>query len=141
MTSNFDPNLKILVVDDVSSVRRIMKKLLIELGLRNIEEAADGEQALTMINAKSYQLVISDWNMPKLKGIELVEKMKADPKLKSIPFIMITANNSKEHVIEAARKGVKCYLGKPFTSEALRDKIVEALKVSDPVAPGTEAAQ
>ena len=122
------PDLKILIIDDVATMRKVMRKLLKEIGLCNVEEAENGERAWTMLNEKPYDLVISDWNMPKLKGIELVQKIRADEKLKAIPFLMVTSNNSREHVTEAAGKGVGCYLTKPFDVDKLRQMVSLVLR-------------
>ena len=120
--------MKVLIIDDLSTVRRIMRKLLTEIGFKNIEEASDGEAAWKMIEGGNFNLVLSDWNTPKLQGLELAQRVRADDRFKSLPFIMITANNTKEHVIKAAENGVSGYICKPFTIDVLKAKILEIFK-------------
>lgn len=120
----FNLALKVLVVDDFPTMRRIVKNLLKQLGFENIDEAEDGGQALTRLRGGGYGLVISDWNMPNMEGIELLRNVRkeAEP-LKDIPFLMVTAEAEKEKVIEAIKAGVDNYIVKPFTAEILKEKL------------------
>jgi two-component system chemotaxis response regulator CheY len=118
-----DLKMKILVVDDFSTMRRIVKNLLKQLGFENIEEAEDGEQALAKLRASRYQFVVSDWNMPNMTGIELLKSVRSDPELKALPFLMVTAEADKEKVVEAIKSGVNNYIIKPFTAEILKEKM------------------
>jgi two-component system chemotaxis response regulator CheY len=125
--------MKILVVDDFSTMRRIVKNLLKQLGYENIEEAEDGEQALGKLRSTRFQFVVSDWNMPNMTGIELLKNVRSDPELKALPFLMVTAEADKEKVVEAIKSGVNNYIIKPFTAEILKekmDKIFEKLAAS-----------
>ena len=118
-----DRNIKILVVDDFSTMRRIVKNLLQELGFNNIQEADDGNTALPMLKANKFDFVVTDWNMPGMTGIELLKAIRADPSLKSTPVLMVTAENSREQIIEAAQSGVNGYIIKPFTAQTLEEKL------------------
>ncbi len=115
--------IKILVVDDFSTMRRIVKNLLKQIGYENIEEAEDGEQAYAKLKNEKYQFVVSDWNMPNMTGIELIKKVRSDPELKDLPFLMVTAEAEKEKVVEAIKSGVNNYIIKPFTAEILKEKM------------------
>jgi two-component system, chemotaxis family, chemotaxis protein CheY len=126
-----DRKIKILVVDDFSTMRRIVKNLLKQIGYENIEEAEDGQQAFSKLKDEKYQFVVSDWNMPNMTGIELLKSVRSDPDLKDLPFLMITAEAEKEKVVEAIKAGVNNYIIKPFTAEILKEKmnkIVEKLQ-------------
>jgi two-component system chemotaxis response regulator CheY len=118
-----DRNIKILVVDDFSTMRRIVKNLLQELGYSNIQEADDGNTALPMLKAAKFDFVVTDWNMPGMTGIDLLKAIRADPALKTMPVLMVTAENSREQIIEAAQSGVNGYIVKPFTGATLKEKI------------------
>ncbi len=120
----FNLAIKVLVVDDFPTMRRIVKNLLKQLGFENIDEAEDGGQALQRLKGGNYGLVISDWNMPNMEGIELLRNVRkeADP-LKNIPFLMVTAEAEKEKVIEAIKAGVDNYIVKPFTADILKEKL------------------
>ena len=120
-----DPNMKILVVDDMSTMRRIVKNILKQLGFSNMEEAENGQEALTKLRADSYGFVVSDWNMPIMPGIEMLRAIRADDKLKHIPVLMVTAEAQKENLIEAIQAGVNNYIVKPFTAETMQEKIVK----------------
>ncbi len=111
-----DPSMKILVVDDFATMRRIVKNLLKQLGFENIEEAEDGKQALSKLKEQKYHFVVSDWNMPNMTGIELLRNVRSDQELKSLSFLMVTAESEKEKVIEAIKTGVNNYIIKPFTA-------------------------
>ncbi|PKM01761.1 MAG: chemotaxis protein CheY [Gammaproteobacteria bacterium HGW-Gammaproteobacteria-6] len=123
MESVLDRNIKILVVDDFSTMRRIVKNLLQELGYSNIQEADDGNTALPMLKAAKFDFVVTDWNMPGMTGIDLLKAIRADPALKAMPVLMVTAENSREQIIEAAQSGVNGYIVKPFTGATLKEKI------------------
>jgi len=118
-----DQKMKILLVDDFSTMRRIIKNLLRQLGYSNIFEADDGTTALAKLKEEKFDFVISDWNMPKMEGIELLKAVRADENLKDISFLMVTAEAEKERVVEAVKAGVNNYVVKPFTAETLREKI------------------
>ncbi|MEK7871126.1 MAG: chemotaxis response regulator CheY [Nitrospirota bacterium] len=118
-----DLKMKILVVDDFSTMRRIVRNILKQLGYANIEEAEDGNAALTKLKLDSYGLVISDWNMPNMTGIELLQKIRSDDALKGVPVLMVTAEAKQENVIVAIQSGVNNYIVKPFTAEVLKEKI------------------
>jgi two-component system chemotaxis response regulator CheY len=118
------PDLKILIVDDFPTMRRIVKTLMKQNGYSNFTEAEDGEQALRMLNAEmDYEMVVSDWNMPNMTGLELLKAVRADAKLKHLPFLMVTAEAEKENIIEAVKAGVSNYIVKPFTGQALKEKL------------------
>ena len=116
-------NMKILVVDDFSTMRRIVKNILHQLGFSNIEEAEDGKVALNRLKQGGVEFVISDWNMPNMMGIDLLRQVRSDDGLKSLPFLMVTAESQKENVIEAVQAGVSNYIVKPFTAETLEQKL------------------
>lgn len=118
-----DRKMKILVVDDFSTMRRIVKNLLKQIGYENIEEAEDGQHAFSKLKGEQYQFVVSDWNMPNMTGIELLKNVRSDPELKDLPFLMVTAEAEKEKVIEAIKAGVNNYIIKPFTAEILKEKM------------------
>lgn len=117
------PNLKFLVVDDFSTMRRIVRNLLKELGFTNVEEAEDGIDALQKLRADSFDFVISDWNMPNMTGIDLLRQVRADAALRHLPLLMITAEAKKENIIEAAQAGASGYIVKPFTAATLDEKL------------------
>jgi two-component system chemotaxis response regulator CheY len=123
LESALDRNIKILVVDDFSTMRRIVRNLLQELGYTNVQEADDGNTALPMLKAAKFDFVVTDWNMPGMTGIDLLKAIRADPALKAIPVLMVTAENSREQIIEAAQSGVNGYIVKPFTGATLKEKI------------------
>ena len=118
-----DQKMKILVVDDFTTMRRIVRNLLKQLGYENIEEAEDGQQAYSKLKDEKYHFIISDWNMPNMTGIELLQNVRNDPELKGLPFLMVTAESEKEKVIEAIKSGVNNYIIKPFTAEILKEKM------------------
>ncbi|ADU96810.1 chemotaxis response regulator CheY [Thermovibrio ammonificans] len=120
-----DPNIKILIVDDMAAMRKILKTLLAQLGYKNVDEAEDGKQALEILrqNPDKYGLVITDWNMPNMTGIELVQEIRKDEKLKHLPILMVTAEAKKENVLMAIKAGVNNYIVKPFTAETLKEKL------------------
>jgi len=118
-----DTSIKVLVVDDFATMRRIVKGVLKQLGFAKITEAADGSEALDMLKKEQIGLIISDWNMPNMSGIDLLKAVKADESLKKIPFIMVTAEGMKENVVEAVKAGVNNYIVKPFTPETFSEKV------------------
>ena len=115
--------MKILLVDDSSTMRRIQKNTLTQLGLTDVDEAEDGEAAVAKVQATKYDLVLMDWNMPKMTGIDALKKIKADPALKSVPIIMVTSESEKSRIIEAIQAGAANYIVKPFQAETLQEKI------------------
>jgi two-component system chemotaxis response regulator CheY len=116
-----------LVVDDYATMRRIIANLLNEIGFKDVEEAADGASALAKLRERSYGLVISDWNMAPMTGLDLLREVRADPALKKLPFVMVTAEGKAEKVVAAKEAGVSNYLIKPFTAATLRRKIESVL--------------
>ncbi len=122
-----DTSIKVLVVDDFATMRRIVKGVLKQLGFDNIVEAEDGSIALDTLKKEEIGLIVSDWNMPNMSGLDLLKAVKGDDGLKGIPFIMVTAEGLKENVLEAVKVGVTNYIVKPFTPEAFSEKIQAAL--------------
>lgn len=118
-----DKNLKFLVVDDFSTMRRIVRNLLKELGYTNVDEAEDGVVALQKLHGGNFQFVVTDWNMPNMTGIELLKAIRADGSLKHLPVLMITAEAKKENIVEAAQNGASGYIVKPFTAATLEEKM------------------
>nr|WP_025299358.1 chemotaxis response regulator CheY [Thiomicrospira aerophila] len=116
-------DIKILVVDDFSTMRRIVKNLLKELGFNDFDEADDGATAWPMVQTGKYDFIVSDWNMPKMTGIELLRRVRADQQLKDTPFLLITAEAKRSQILEAAQAGVDGYIVKPFTATTLNEKI------------------
>lgn len=114
---------RFLVVDDFSTMRRIVRNLLKELGFVNVQEAEDGVQALAKLRADTFDFVVSDWNMPNMTGIELLRAIRADAKLKHLPVLMVTAEAKRENIIEAAQAGASGYVVKPFTAATLDEKL------------------
>ena len=121
-------DIRILVVDDMSTMRRIIKTILNQLGYSNIEEAENGKQALGKLKKEKFDFVITDWNMPEMDGLELVKQIRADDELKSLPVLMVTAEAKKENVMEALKAGVNNYIVKPFTPEVLKEKMEKIFK-------------
>ena len=118
-----DKNMKILIVDDFSTMRRIIKNLLRDLGFNNTQEADDGITALPKLQSGDFDFLVTDWNMPGMQGIDLLKAVRADPKLASLPVLMVTAEAKKEQIVEAAQAGVNGYVVKPFTAGTLKEKI------------------
>jgi two-component system chemotaxis response regulator CheY len=116
-------DMKILIVDDFSTMRRIIKNLLRDLGFTNTVEADDGITAIPILNSGSIDFLVTDWNMPGMTGIDLLRHVRADEKLRSLPVLMVTAEAKREQIIEAAQAGVNGYVVKPFTALALKEKI------------------
>ena len=116
-------NMKILIVDDFSTMRRIVKNLLRDLGFNNTQEADDGLTALPLLKKGGFDFVVTDWNMPGMQGIDLLKTIRADSELKHLPVLMITAEAKREQIIEAAQAGVNGYIVKPFTAAILKEKL------------------
>ncbi len=116
-------DMKILIVDDFSTMRRIIKNLLRDLGFTNTVEADDGTTALPILNAGGIDFLVTDWNMPGMQGIDLLKHVRADDKLSTMPVLMVTAEQKREQIIEAAQAGVNGYIVKPFTAATLKEKI------------------
>jgi two-component system chemotaxis response regulator CheY len=117
------PGMSILVVDDFSTMRRIIKGLLQDLGFANITEADDGLTALSLLKAGNFDLLITDWNMPGMQGVELLRQVRADERMKKLPVLMLTAEAKRAQIVAAAQAGVSGYVIKPFTAATLREKI------------------
>ena len=121
-------NLRFLVVDDFSTMRRIVKNLLNDLGYANVAEADDGNTALPMLQTGGFDFLVTDWNMPGMPGLDLLKAVRADPKLAKMPVLMLTAEAKREQIIEAAQAGVNGYVIKPFTAITLKEKIDKILE-------------
>ncbi len=117
------PKSRILVVDDFPTMRKIVRGVLKQLGYTNIEEAEDGQQAISILEQSPYDFVVSDWNMPNMTGLELLKAVRANPKTKHIPFLMVTAEADKANIVEAVKAGVSSYVVKPFNAGTLKEKI------------------
>jgi len=122
-----DKNMNVLIVDDYKTMLRIIRNLLNQIDFNNVEEAADGGEALAKLKAGNFGLVISDWNMVPMSGLELLQEVRQDARLKTLPFIMITAESKTENVVAAKQAGVSNYIVKPFNAETLREKIEKVL--------------
>lgn len=122
-----DKNMNVLIVDDYKTMLRIIRNLLKQLGFNNVDEATDGSMALQMLRVGNYGLIISDWNMEPMTGLQLLREVRADPKLKPIPFIMVTAESKSENVIAAKEAGVSNYIVKPFNAETLKVKMTSVI--------------
>jgi len=118
-----DLNMKILIVDDFATMRKILKNILKQIGFKNISEADDGKSALKILKKENFDLILSDWNMPEISGLELLNRVKSDNELKNIPFVMVTAEAQKDNILEAVKAGVNSYILKPFTPETVREKL------------------
>jgi len=116
-------NMKILIVDDFSTMRRIVKNLLADLGFTNTTEADDGKSAWPLLQAGDFEFVVTDWNMPGMTGIDLLKNIRADARLAKLPVLMVTAEAQRDQIIEAAKAGVNGYIIKPFTAVTLKEKI------------------
>lgn len=118
-----DKAMKILIVDDFSTMRRIIKNLLKELGFTNVSEADDGNTALPMLKSGGFDFLITDWNMPGMQGIDLLRNVRADPGIATLPVLLVTAEAKKDQIVEAAQAGVNGYIVKPFNAATLKEKI------------------
>ena len=121
-------DMKFLVVDDFSTMRRIIKNLLNDLGYQNVQEADDGQTALPILQAGGIEFLVTDWNMPGMPGLDLLKAVRSDPKLAKLPVLMLTAEAKREQIIEAAQAGVNGYVIKPFTAVTLKEKIDKILE-------------
>lgn len=119
----FPTDIKILTVDDMATMRRIIKSILNQLGYHNVDEAENGKDALAKLKQNKYDLVLLDWNMPEMDGITLLKEIRNDPQLKDIPVIMVTAEAKKENVLLAIQSGANNYIVKPFNAETLKEKL------------------
>jgi len=122
-----DKSMNVLIVDDYKTMLRIIRNLLKQIDFNNVEEATDGSEALTKLRTGNFGLVISDWNMQPMTGLELLQEVRQDTRLKGLPFIMITAESKTENVVAAKQAGVSNYIVKPFNAETLREKIEKVL--------------
>jgi two-component system chemotaxis response regulator CheY len=122
-----DKNMKILVVDDFPTMRRIVRNLLKELGFSNVDEAEDGAAGLAKLKAGGFEFVVSDWNMPNMDGLAMLKEIRADASLASLPVLMVTAEAKKENIIAAAQAGASGYVVKPFTAATLDEKLQKIL--------------
>lgn len=128
-----DPKTKFLVVDDFSTMRRIVRNLLKELGYTNVDEAEDGSMALAKLRGEQFDFVISDWNMPVMDGLTMLQNIRADPALAKLPVLMVTAEAKKENIIAAAQAGANGYVVKPFTAATLDEKLAKIFEKLDKV--------
>ena len=126
------PSLKILVVDDFATMRRIIRNLLQDLGFSNISEADDGKTALPMLQNGNFDLLITDWNMPGMSGLDLLKAVRADTRLAKLPVLVLTAEAKRDQIVEAAQAGVNGYVIKPFTAETLKTKLDKILAAMPP---------
>ena len=126
-----DPQLRFLVVDDFSTMRRIVRNLLKELGYANVDEAEDGVMALAKLRSESFDFVVSDWNMPNMDGLTMLQNIRADPALAKLPVLMVTAEAKKENIIAAAQAGASGYVVKPFTAATLDEKLNKIFEKMD----------
>jgi two-component system chemotaxis response regulator CheY len=122
-----DRSMNVLIVDDYKTMLRIIRNLLKQIDFNNVDEATDGTDALARLRAGNYGLVISDWNMVPMTGLQLLQEVRADARLKALPFIMVTAESKTDNVVAAKQAGVSNYIVKPFNAETLRDKIEKVL--------------
>lgn len=123
-----DPNMKILVVDDMVTMRRIVKNILRQLGFSNIDEAENGREALQKLRSDTFGCVVSDWNMPVMTGIDMLRAIKADEKLKAIPVLIVTGKAQQSNLVEAVQAGASNYIVKPFTVETMQEKLGNIFK-------------
>lgn len=123
-----DLNIKVLVVDDFATMRRIIKGVLKQLGFSNIVEAEDGDIALEELKKDEYGLILADWNMPNMSGLELLKAVRSDKNLQRIPFVMVTAEGQKDNILEAVKAGVSNYVIKPFTPETINEKLKKVFR-------------
>ena len=126
--SHIDRDMRVLIVDDFVTMRRIVRTIFESIGFHKIEEAEDGKRALEKLQSNSFGLVVSDWNMPNMMGIDLLRAVRADPKLANLPFLMVTAESQKENVMEAVKAGVSNYVIKPFNAVIMEEKLLAIFK-------------
>ena len=118
-----DLSMKVLVVDDFATMRRILKNILKQIGFSNIAEADNGKTALAELKKEQFDLILCDWNMPEMSGLELLQKIRSDDELMDTPFVMVTAEAQKDNILEAVKAGVNNYVVKPFTAETIGEKL------------------
>ncbi|MBW1614723.1 MAG: chemotaxis response regulator CheY [Deltaproteobacteria bacterium] len=118
-----DLSMKVLIVDDFATMRRILKNILKQIGFSNIAEAENGKTALAELKKEQFDLVLCDWSMPEMSGLELLQKIRSDDELKDTPFVMVTAEAQKDNILEAVKAGVNNYVVKPFTAETIEEKL------------------
>jgi two-component system chemotaxis response regulator CheY len=118
-----DLNMKVLIVDDFATMRRILKNIMKQIGFSDITEADNGKNALKVLRSQEIDLILCDWNMPEMPGIEVLNTVRADDELKNTPFVMVTAEAQKENILEAVKAGVSSYVVKPFTAETVEQKL------------------
>lgn len=123
-----DPSMKILIVDDMVTMRRIVKNVLKQLGFSNIDEAENGQDGLQKLKSSKYDFVVSDWNMPVMTGIDMLRAIRADEQLKAIPVLMVTAEAQQKNLVEVVQAGVSNYIVKPFTAETMQEKLAKIFK-------------
>jgi two-component system chemotaxis response regulator CheY len=123
-----DLNMKVLVVDDFATMRRIVKNILNQIGFKNIIEADDGSSALEVLKKDKVDLIMSDWNMPKMTGLELLKAVRSDESMKDMPFLMVTAEGQKDSVVQTVQAGVSDYIVKPFTADTVKEKLEKMFK-------------
>ncbi len=128
MEKNIDFRMKVLVADDFATMRKIVRNILKQIGFDNIVEAEDGQAAVQVLRNENIGLVVTDWNMPNMNGLELLEKIRSDPKTAHLPVLMVTAEGLKDNVVAAVKAGVNNYVVKPFTAEILQEKIEQIFK-------------
>lgn len=128
MGTNIDYGMKVLVADDFATMRKIVRNILKQIGFDDIVEAEDGQAALQVLKSENIGLVVTDWNMPNMSGLELLEKIRKDPKTANLPVLMVTAEGLKENVVAAVKAGVNNYVVKPFTAEVLQEKLEQIFK-------------
>ncbi|RJR36815.1 MAG: response regulator [Deltaproteobacteria bacterium] len=128
MDKNIDYRMRVLVADDFATMRKIVRNILKQIGFDNIVEAEDGQAAVQVLKNDNIGLVVTDWNMPNMTGLELLQKIRSDPKTANIPVLMVTAEGLKENVVAAVKAGVNNYVVKPFTAEVLQEKIEQIFK-------------
>jgi two-component system chemotaxis response regulator CheY len=119
----FNPNMRVLIVDDFATMRRIVRNILRQIGIANVVEADDGTTAWDILNREKIDFIVSDWNMPKMPGIDLLRKVRSSEQFAELPFLMVTAEAQQENIIEAAQAKVSNYIVKPFTADTLKQKI------------------
>ncbi len=124
---SIDKSMNVLIVDDYKTMLRIVRNLLKQIDFHNVEEASDGSEALSKLRSGSFGLVISDWNMQPMTGLQLLQEVRADSRLRHLPFIMVTAESKSENVVAAKQAGVSNYIVKPFNAETLKEKIEKVL--------------
>lgn len=128
MDKNIDFRMKVLVADDFATMRKILRNILKQIGFDHIVEAEDGQVAIEVLRNENIGLVVTDWNMPNMTGLELLEKIRSDPKTAHLPVLMVTAEGLKDNVVAAVKAGVNNYVVKPFTAEILQEKIEQIFK-------------